>query len=233
MISFKPKILLSILVLTACTRIYSAPPTPTAIPSPTLEPISEPPPSPSPTNPPPSDTCLHGKWFLDVQNFTTYIAPLLSPEPQSQITLMDNSGELYLTFAPDGNMSLAAEAFKLNLLLEVEDSSFNATQLQLTIGASGSANYGINNGDLIVYNQDYNVNKQDFINVHVDQTSITLSPISLSPQFFFPQPVDDIHDLEFLVSQNTPHSSGYTCTSDILIIRFKDSRVISFLRANQ
>lgn len=127
---------------------------------------------------------------------------------------------------------MGAEAFKLNMFIEAEGSSFESNQLLLAITASGSANYTINAGNLIVYNQDYDISKQDFINVQIGQTSITISPITLSPQFFFPHPFEGTSGIVFLTAETTPHFSAYTCSNNSLIIRFNDSRVISFLRRN-
>ena len=220
-----------LLNITACTRTATTQPqgaalitrTPTASPAPTF--------TPAPTAE--VDECLFGTWQVDSETLSAYLMSFIAADIPSEFEILEVKGLLQFTFNQDFSTTLSSQGFSLELYVETEDSNFTSTALQLSIKAKGSSSYAVHKGKLITYSQDYSLDEDIDIPVHISETSVSISPISITPYYFISMPWSDDPNSEFNNDGETPRYANYHCDAQALSLSQDATPLIIFFRVEE
>lgn len=223
---------LLIFYLTACTRPASraVPLSVASTQSPTAIASSLPSPEPTLTATPEIDICLYGKWVVQDQYLAAYLIAGITTVTPTQAALTEASGALYMVFNEDGVMGLFSEDYALTLEIEIPDSAFSLTVLKLTINAQGRASFAVRNGLLITYKGDYEAAKDAQFPLVLSPASITIAPLTLTPNNFFTRSLNELSGYETLFSEFMPKASFYQCGEEILSLEVENFGQINFTR---
>lgn len=176
------------------------------------------------------DDCLFGKWLIDADSLGAYLLANITSDPEATFIVTQVSGELFLRFDIDFKMRLNSNAYVLVLEIDSPESSFNPTSLRLAMSASGAASYAVHAGTLVTYDQDYELEDGNKIAVNLSSTSLTLSPIALTPDHFFVTDWQPDADSDYLAPGDFPRSAAYVCAGNTLTLGVDTSMPILFIR---
>lgn len=177
------------------------------------------------------DACLVGKWLIDADSLGAYLLANITSDPEATFIVTQVSGELFLRFDIDFKMRLDSNAYVMVLEIDSPESAFNPTSLRLAMSASGAASYAVHAGTLITYDQDYELEDGNKIAVNLSSTSLTLSPIALTPDHFFVTDWQPDADSDYLAPGDFPRATSYQCDGDMLTLGIDTSMPISFRRS--
>jgi hypothetical protein len=226
-------LLISVMILSACSTSVATSPqggafgprTPTSSSTPTA--------IVTPTATPEVDACLFGKWLVDADSLGAYLLANITSDPAAQFSVIQVSGELFLNFNKDFQMSLDSKSYILILEIDSPDSSFNLTVLRLSMSASGTARFAVYAGTLISFNQDYELEDGNKIPINLSPTNLTLAPISLTPDNFFSIPWAPDSESDFLPPGDFPRSTPYLCEEGLLTLGYDTPIPVSFTRSSE
>lgn len=225
------QLLVAVVLLSACSSPAATSPqggafgprTPTSSPSPAA--------SITATATPEVDACLFGKWLIDADSLGAYLVANITSDPAATFIATQVSGELSLRFDKDFKMRLDSKSYVLVLDIDSPESAFNPTSLRLAMSASGAASYAVHAGALITFDQDYELEDGNKIAINLSSTSLTLSPITLTPDHFFGTDWQPDTESDYLPPGDFPRSAEYVCAGDSLVIGREAQDPISFARS--
>jgi hypothetical protein len=179
------------------------------------------------------DACLFGKWLIEANSLGAYLLANITSDPAATITAGEVSGELFLSFDEDFKMALDSKSYVLILEIDSPESSFNPTVLRLAMSASGTASFAVHTGALITYDQDYELEEGNKIGIDLSSTSLTISPLSLTPDNFFTTPWQPEAESDYLPPVESPRSTQYQCAGNLLTIGLDAPVPVAFTRAEE
>lgn len=138
---------------------------------------------------------------------------------------------MFLIFDTDFQMRLGSKSYVLILEIDSLESSFTLTVLQLSMSASGSASFAVHAGSLITFNQDYDLDDGSKLPINLSPTSITLAPLSLTPDNFFSMPWAPDPESDYLPPGDFPRSAPYQCDANLLTLGINTPNPVSFMRS--
>ncbi|MEK6256300.1 MAG: hypothetical protein N2C13_03150, partial [Chloroflexota bacterium] len=115
---------------------------------------------------------------------------------------------------------------------QTPDSNFASTRLQLAISASGSSNYAVTHGKLITYAQDYSLDSDIDIPVHITATSVSISRTSLTPTNFISTLWTTDLSSEYTPPTETARFANYQCNAQALSLSQANVPLMLFLRVD-
>lgn len=183
---------------------------------------------------PPSDSdmpqgtadCLIGTWKADSDSLAAYMQDAFTKNAQGQLEIQvsHTSGDLFLTFAADGTMTMASDGAQFGIAIA------SLANISVTVNAEGTAAYAADGENIGVWNPEYASSASGEGQVlNLPKVSAN-AELTLTPDQLFAYAESSSMSYSVTGAPPSAHVAPYTCQGNTLVSGPPEYQPISWTR---
>jgi hypothetical protein len=171
-------------------------------------------------------SCLIGTWKADSDSLAAYMQDAFTKNSQGQLDIQvsHTGGDLFLTFAEDGTMTMASDGAQFGIAIA------NLANITVTVNAEGTASYAADAENIGVWNPDYASTASGEGQVLSLPKVSANAELTLTPDQLFAYAESDSMSYSVTGAPPSAHVAPYTCQGDTLVSGPPEYAPISWTR---